>query len=128
MRFGRGRVDQDRSRAGGATGLRAQRYRVATLRATAPASVARGLPSLLTTTSSVPSELLPPLHDDHYLTSLRHAQCLTQWRHSSAVVHDSPTDSGWRAMTPRRTTVEHSRGVFNVEWPLFGELSRALAL
>ena len=31
-------------------------------------------------------------------------------------------------MTPRRTTVEHSKGVFNVEWPLFGELSRALAL
>jgi uncharacterized protein len=29
---------------------------------------------------------------------------------------------------PRRTTVEHSRGVFEVEWPLFGELSRALAL
>src|SRR5213078_3407197 len=31
-------------------------------------------------------------------------------------------------MTPRRTSVEHSKGVFNVEWPLFGELSRALAL
>jgi hypoxanthine phosphoribosyltransferase len=31
-------------------------------------------------------------------------------------------------MSPRRTTVEHSRGVFLVEWPLFGELSRALAL
>ena len=31
-------------------------------------------------------------------------------------------------MTPRRTTVEHTKGVFNVEWPLFGELSRALAL
>jgi len=31
-------------------------------------------------------------------------------------------------MTPRRTVVEHSKGVFNVEWPLFGELSRALAL
>ena len=31
-------------------------------------------------------------------------------------------------MTPRRTAVEHSKGVFNVEWPLFGELSRALAL
>lgn len=31
-------------------------------------------------------------------------------------------------MAPRRTTVEHSKGVFNVEWPLFGELSRALAL
>jgi hypoxanthine phosphoribosyltransferase len=46
----------------------------------------------------------------------------------TAVVPISDTDSGWRAMTPRRTTVEHSRGVFNVEWPLFGELSRALAL
>jgi hypothetical protein len=31
-------------------------------------------------------------------------------------------------MTPRRTTVEHTKGVFEVEWPLFGELSRALAL
>jgi uncharacterized protein len=31
-------------------------------------------------------------------------------------------------MSPRRTTVEHSKGVFEVEWPLFGELSRALAL
>ena len=27
-------------------------------------------------------------------------------------------------MAPRRTSVEHSKGVFNVEWPLFGELSR----
>jgi uncharacterized protein len=31
-------------------------------------------------------------------------------------------------MTPRRTTVEPTQGVFNVEWPLFGELSRSLAL
>ena len=31
-------------------------------------------------------------------------------------------------MSPRRTSVEHSKGVFEVEWPLFGELSRALAL
>ncbi len=31
-------------------------------------------------------------------------------------------------MSPRRTTVEHSKGVFQVEWPLFGELSRGLAL
>jgi uncharacterized protein len=31
-------------------------------------------------------------------------------------------------MSPRRTTVEPSKGVFNVEWPLFGELSRGLAL
>src|SRR6266704_2425248 len=31
-------------------------------------------------------------------------------------------------MSPRRTTVEHSKGVFEVEWPLFGELSRSLAL
>jgi hypoxanthine phosphoribosyltransferase len=35
---------------------------------------------------------------------------------------------GMLVMTPRRTSVEHSKGVFNVEWPLFGELSRALAL
>src|SRR2546430_2404489 len=32
------------------------------------------------------------------------------------------------SMSPRRTTVEQSKGVFEVEWPLFGELSRALAL
>src|SRR3954469_21428666 len=31
-------------------------------------------------------------------------------------------------MSPRRTTVESSKGVFEVEWPLFGELSRGLAL
>lgn len=31
-------------------------------------------------------------------------------------------------MTPRRTEVERNKGVFEVEWPLFGELSRALAL
>src|SRR5215212_6387385 len=28
----------------------------------------------------------------------------------------------------RRTSVDQSKGVFEVEWPLFGELSRALAL
>ena len=31
-------------------------------------------------------------------------------------------------MSPRRTAVEHTKGIFDVEWPLFGELSRALAL
>src|SRR4029079_12690880 len=31
-------------------------------------------------------------------------------------------------MSTRRQTVEHSKGVFEVEWPLFGELSRGLAL
>ncbi len=31
-------------------------------------------------------------------------------------------------MSPRRTTTEPSKGIFEVEWPLFGELSRALAL
>lgn len=31
-------------------------------------------------------------------------------------------------MTPRRYAVDRARGVFEVEWPLFGELSRALAL
>lgn len=31
-------------------------------------------------------------------------------------------------MTPRRITLEQSKGVFEVEWPLFGELARALAL
>ena len=31
-------------------------------------------------------------------------------------------------MSPRRYSVEQTRGVFVVDWPLFGELSRALAL
>ncbi|HEX2721884.1 MAG TPA: phosphoribosyltransferase [Gemmatimonadaceae bacterium] len=31
-------------------------------------------------------------------------------------------------MSPRRRTVDPARGVLLVEWPLFGELSRALAL
>jgi|SRR5215212_6444 len=31
-------------------------------------------------------------------------------------------------MSPRRQTVDPSLGVLHVEWPLFGELSRALAL
>ena len=31
-------------------------------------------------------------------------------------------------MSPRRQTVDPSQGVLHVEWPLFGELSRALAL
>jgi uncharacterized protein len=31
-------------------------------------------------------------------------------------------------MSPRRTTAEPTRGIFEVEWPMFGELSRALAL
>src|ERR687883_224163 len=40
----------------------------------------------------------------------------------------APAPAPSPVMTPRRTSVEHSKGVFNVEWPLFGELSRALAL
>jgi hypoxanthine phosphoribosyltransferase len=31
-------------------------------------------------------------------------------------------------MSPRRQTIDPSQGVLHVEWPLFGELSRALAL
>ncbi|MES2179492.1 MAG: phosphoribosyltransferase family protein [Gemmatimonadota bacterium] len=31
-------------------------------------------------------------------------------------------------MSPRKPTDEQSKGVFEVEWPMFGELSRALAL
>lgn len=31
-------------------------------------------------------------------------------------------------MSPRRYQADPSKGIFNVEWPLFGELSRALAL
>ena len=42
--------------------------------------------------------------------------------------HASPGPGSFTTMSPRRTTVEHSKGVFEVEWPLFGELSRGLAL
>jgi hypoxanthine phosphoribosyltransferase len=31
-------------------------------------------------------------------------------------------------MSPRRYTVDQSKGVLDVEWPLFGEMARALAL
>ncbi|MDQ3697567.1 MAG: hypothetical protein M3373_06025 [Gemmatimonadota bacterium] len=31
-------------------------------------------------------------------------------------------------MSPRRQAIDRTRGVFEVDWPLFGELSRALAL
>jgi len=31
-------------------------------------------------------------------------------------------------MSARRTTVAPTRGIFEVEWPMFGELSRALAI
>src|SRR3954462_15488776 len=31
-------------------------------------------------------------------------------------------------MSPRRTKVDYSKGVINVEWPFFGELSRGMAL
>lgn len=31
-------------------------------------------------------------------------------------------------MSPRRTTVDQTKGVMELDWPLFGELSRALAL
>ena len=31
-------------------------------------------------------------------------------------------------MSPRRQTVDPAQGILHVEWPLFGELSRALAL
>ena len=31
-------------------------------------------------------------------------------------------------MTPRRVTVDQTKGVMEVDWPFFGELSRALAL
>ena len=31
-------------------------------------------------------------------------------------------------MSPRRVTTDPARGILEVEWPLFGELSRALAL
>lgn len=31
-------------------------------------------------------------------------------------------------MSPRRYNVDHTKGVLDVEWPLFGEMARALAL
>lgn len=31
-------------------------------------------------------------------------------------------------MSPRRYVIDHTKGVMHIEWPLFGELSRALAL
>ncbi len=31
-------------------------------------------------------------------------------------------------MSPRRTNIDHTKGVIDVQWPLFGELSRSLAL
>src|ERR671935_250904 len=31
-------------------------------------------------------------------------------------------------MCPRRTSVDQSKGIIDVEWPFFGELSRGLAL
>jgi uncharacterized protein len=31
-------------------------------------------------------------------------------------------------VSPRRQTIDHARGILEVDWPLFGELSRALAL
>lgn len=31
-------------------------------------------------------------------------------------------------MSPRRTNIDHTKGVIDVEWPFFGELSRGLAL
>jgi hypothetical protein len=31
-------------------------------------------------------------------------------------------------MAPRRYVVDHTKGVMHIEWPFFGELSRALAL
>lgn len=34
----------------------------------------------------------------------------------------------WRNVAPRRKPADRTRGVFQVDWPLFGELSRALAL
>jgi uncharacterized protein len=34
----------------------------------------------------------------------------------------------FRTMSPRRYTVDPAKGVLHVDWPLFGELSRALAL
>src|SRR5690348_12678330 len=39
-----------------------------------------------------------------------------------------PTPPPTTVMSPRRYEVDPTKGVFEVEWPLFGELSRALAL
>lgn len=41
----------------------------------------------------------------------------------------APTRAGYLCpMSPRRYTVDQSKGVLDVEWPLFGEMARALAL
>jgi hypoxanthine phosphoribosyltransferase len=44
-------------------------------------------------------------------------------RRAPGVGHQQPDES-----MPRRTQVERTKGVFEVDWPLFGELSRGLAL
>src|SRR5687768_627067 len=55
-------------------------------------------------------------------------------RHAGVVRHvgtGSPPPNRYREslrMSPRRVTTDPARGILEVEWPLFGELSRALAL
>src|SRR5688572_23947475 len=55
-------------------------------------------------------------------------------RHAGVVRHvgtGPPPPNRYREslrMSPRRVTTDPARGILEVEWPLFGELSRALAL
>ena len=59
----------------------------------------------------------------HFISRMASDSALTESR-----FHASRRTGTFTIMSPRRTTVEHSKGVFEVEWPLFGELSRGLAL
>src|SRR5918912_955273 len=47
---------------------------------------------------------------------------------ATSTLSQSALELHGRVMSPRRYTVEPAKGVFAVDWPLFGELSRALAL
>ena len=48
--------------------------------------------------------------------------------HPADVTCTLPSDAHPSHMSPRRYTAEQAKGIFEVDWPLFGELSRALAL
>ena len=48
--------------------------------------------------------------------------------HLALVACTLPQDAHPSHMSPRRYTAEQAKGIFEVDWPLFGELSRALAL
>src|SRR5688500_7208166 len=63
-------------------------------------------------------------HFPSLLHSARRAStCADRW-----LALGSQTARPPRTTMPRRYSVDPNKGVLNVEWPLFGELSRALAL